>query len=56
MIISALVDYNCILKVKSAMDQFCEGLQEIQVFDMLKKYPVLMKPFFMDCGSAITAG
>ena len=39
---SALVDYHCMIKVKSAMDQFIEGLQTLSVLDWIKKYS---KPF-----------
>ena len=43
----ALLDYHCMLKVKASMDQFIEGLKELHVLDLIKKYPQLTKPFFV---------
>ena len=53
---SALLDYHCMLKVKSAMDQFCEGLQELHIHDMIKQYPELMKSFFTSTFTVVNAG
>ena len=41
----ALLDYHCMLKVKASMHQFMEGLKELHVLDLIKKYPELTKPF-----------
>ncbi len=53
---SALVDYHCMLKVKAAMDQFAEGLQELGVLQLIKQYPELMKPLFVPNLKVLTAG
>ena len=44
---SALVDYHCMLKVKSEMDAFAEGLQVLGVLTMIRMYPDLFKPLFV---------
>jgi len=54
---SALVDYHCMLKVKSEMDAFAEGLQVLGVLGMIKMYPDLFKPLFVaDVTASLTAG
>lgn len=35
----SLVDYDCMLKVKSEMDTFAEGLQVLGVLRMNRMYP-----------------
>ena len=32
------------------MDQFCLGLQMLGVLDMLRKYPEIMQPLFIQAG------
>ena len=32
------------------MDQFCAGLQMLGVLDMLRKYPEIMQPLFIQAG------
>ena len=44
---SALVDYYCLLKVKAAMDQYMEGLDELGILEMLKEHPGVMRPLFV---------
>ena len=54
---SALVDYHCVLKVKAAMDQFCEGLKEVGVLQLMKMHPSIFKPLFVaDTSRALTPG
>ena len=53
---SALLDYHCMLKVKAAMDQYAEGLQQLKVLDLIKKFPLLAKQFFIADEKKITAG
>ena len=52
---SALVDYHCLLKVKAAMDQFCDGLQQMGVLQLVRTHPKLLKPLFVaDTSRALT--
>ncbi len=51
-----LVDYHCMLKVKACMDQFAEGLEELDVLDIIRKHPDAMRPFFVDECRPFTAG
>jgi hypothetical protein len=44
---SVAVD-SVIMKVKSELDQFIEGLEESGVLKPLRKYPDLFAPMFMD--------
>ena len=48
---SVLLDYHCLLKVKAEMDQFAEGLMSLGVLEMMKRYPELLSPLFVDAGS-----
>ena len=52
---AALLDYHCVLKVKAAMDQYAEGLQQLKVLDLMRKYPLLTNPFFISDGEKITS-
>ena len=38
------------------LDQFMEGLKELHVLDLIKKYPELTKPFFVSERRKLTAG
>ena len=38
------------------MDQFAEGLQELEIVEVMRKYPDLMKPLFVCKEEMITAG
>ena len=54
---SALVDYHCLLKVKAAMDQFCDGLQQVGVLQLARTHPKVLKPLFVaDTSKALTPG
>ena len=54
---SALLDYHCLIKVKAAMDQFCEGLQQVGVLQLVKTHPSILKPLFVaDTSRAFTPG
>ena len=53
---SALLDYHCMLKMKAAMHQYAEGLQQLKVLDLIKKIPLLTKQFFITAEKKITAG
>ena len=52
---AALLDYHCVLKVKAAIDQYAEGLQQLMVLDLVQKFPSLAKPFFVSNGKKTTA-
>ena len=39
---AALLDYHCMLKVKASMDQYAEGLEQLNVLQLMQKFP---KPF-----------
>ena len=54
---SALVDYHCLLKVKAAMDQFCDGLQRVGALQLVRTHPKLLKPLFVaDTSRVLTPG
>ena len=43
----AMLDYHLIAKLKCAMDQFMEGLNEYQLLDNIRQNPTLWKPMFV---------
>ena len=53
---SALIDFHCMLKVKAAMDQYAEGLQQLRVLELIQKHPLLAKRFFIAETKKVTAG
>ena len=54
---SSLLDYHCMIKVKAAMDQFAEGLDVLNVLQLIKRFHHLAKPMFVDNDSkVVTAG
>lgn len=53
---SALIDFHCILKPKGAIDQLAEGLTNLDILYMMRQYPELMRPLFMDQAKPLTAG
>ncbi len=53
---SALLDYHCMLKAKAAMDQFCEGLEELGVLRMVRSFPAVMRPLFIASVQELRAG
>lgn len=44
---SALRDHHTLTKIKPEVDQFMDGLKEVGVLDMIRKYPVLMSKLFV---------
>eukprot|EP00731_Ephydatia_muelleri_P016435 Em0009g859a len=46
-IVSTLIDYHLILKVKACMDQFCEGLETLGVGSIVRKNPSVLRQFFV---------
>ena len=56
MILSALVEYHLMAKVKAEMDQFKEGLNVLGFLDTVKRNPVIWEPFFLPYESKLTAG
>ena len=52
---SSLVDFHCIFKSKAALDQFAEGLSQLNVLDRMKCLPDLMKPLFVKEDRRLTA-
>ena len=38
------------------MDQFIEGLQELQIIDLIKQYPEKMKSLFVATSGCLTTG
>ena len=42
---SALLDFHCMLKVKTCMDQHMEGLNDLDILDMIRKYHGFFKGF-----------
>ena len=53
---SCLLDYHCMLKVKGAMDQYMDGLEELHVLEILKQYPDILKSVFVNERRVLTAG
>lgn len=53
---SALLDYHLLLKCKAETDSFIAGLGSLGVAGAIRAHPELMKPLFVDDGSALTAG
>ena len=49
-IISALLDFHLMAKVKTEMDQFRDGLSTFGFLDMVKANPLMWKPYFIVCG------
>ena len=55
-VISILIDYNCMVKVKGAIDQFCVGLQCLTVLQRIQANPSRWKEFFVASTTAVSAG
>ena len=55
-ILSALIDYHLMIKVKTEMDQFKEGLKVLGFMDLVSQNPDVWKPFFVYCNNPLTAG
>ena len=43
-------DYHTLIKILPEMDHFNAGLQMLGVLDMLRKYPEIMQPLFIQAG------
>ena len=46
LLLSTILDFHLMLKVKASMDQFLEGLQTLGVLSEVKSQPLLFEPFF----------
>jgi hypothetical protein len=55
-ILSALMEYHLMAKMKAEMDQFKEGLNVLGFLDVVKRKTNLWEPFFIHRESIITAG
>ena len=55
-ILSALVEYHLMAKMKAEMDQFKEGLSVLGFLDTVRRKPDLWEPFFLYHESKVTAG
>ena len=55
-VVSALLDYHLMGKVKAEMDQLIEGLNTSGFLDALKRNPVLFEPFFRHTENKLTPG
>ena len=53
---SDVLDYHCKLKVKAPMDQYAEGLQQLKVQDLVQRFPLLAKQYFVAESKKVTAG
>ena len=53
---STLIDFHCILKSKAAIDQLAEGLENLNILYVMRQYPELMRPLFMNPAKPLTAG
>ena len=56
LILSTILDFHLMLKVKASMDQFLEGLQTLGVLSEVKSQPLLFEPFFLYAKLNIDAG
>ena len=43
----ALINQQCMLKVKAYTDQFIEGHEVLGIMNVIRKYPDIMKEFFV---------
>ena len=55
-VISILIDYNCMVNVKAAIDQYCVGLQCLTVLQRIQANPSRWKEFFVASTTAVSAG
>jgi len=53
---SVLRDYNSVIKSKAELDQYCEGLKTMSVFESIQGHPSLMSPFFIPQSSNLCKG
>ena len=45
-VLKAMVDYHMMIKVKSAMDDYIEGLKTYNLLDKIRQSPEVWKPLF----------
>lgn len=55
-ILSYIIDYHCLIKVKASMDQFIDGLISGGIMDNIRSHSQLLKPMFCPDPSQLTAG
>jgi len=55
-IIQLLIDYFCMMKVKAAIDQYVEGLQDLGILTCIQQNPSEWKVFFQDNKIELSAG
>lgn len=53
---SVILTHHCMLTSKAAMDQFCEGLEVLDVLGMMRLNSDIMMPLFIDEEKPLTAG
>lgn len=55
-LISALLDYHLMARVKTEMDQFIDGLHTFNFLDMVREDPTMWRSFFVRNTSGLTPG
>ena len=55
-LIRSLTLYHLIIKVKSSMDQFVDGLEDVGLLQLIRKNPEVWKAIFVRKGVSLTAG
>ena len=55
-IVSVVLDYHLMMKVKSCMDQFMDGLKSLGFLDRIQSCPSLWEPLFVGLSQTLTAG
>lgn len=55
-ILSAIIDYHLMFKVKAAMDQFMEGMEVLETLNEIRKNPSSFKNLFVYSQQKIDAG
>jgi len=55
-LLSALIDYHLMVKVKAEMDQYREGLQTLGFLEVLNSNPEEWQPYFVAEEKKLTAG
>ena len=53
---SAIINYHLMIKVKSCMDQFMEGLQALGLLQKIQSSPSLWEPLFINSSTPLTPG
>ena len=52
----ALIDYHCLIKNKAMADQFRDGLNLFSTLSLIRRYPNLMKRFFVQEKRKLSTG